>query len=70
MDETFKLVIDGVVWSAVWFDKEDDRIAEWYIYRDGEKVGKFAGYPADRGRVENFIRFFLAGRSASQVAMP
>ena len=69
MDEAFKLVIDGVVWDAVWFDKEDDRIAEWYIYRDGEKVGKFAGYPSNRQHVENFIRFFLAGRSASQVAM-
>ena len=66
MDETvLELVIDGVKWEAIWQDKEDDRIAEWYIFRGGEKVGKFAGYPSSRQRVENFIRFFLAGRLSS-----
>lgn len=65
MDTVFTLLIDGIDWDAVWFDKEVDRAAAWYIYRDGQKIGTFAGYPADRGHVENFIRFFLAGKLAN-----
>jgi hypothetical protein len=63
MNETeFTMVVNGVEYKAVWFDKEDDRKAEWYINRNGEKIGKYAGYPADRKHVENFIEFFLASR--------
>ena len=63
MNETqFTMVVNGVEYKDIWFDKEDDRKAEWYINRNGEKIGKFAGYPADRKHVENFIENFLAGR--------
>lgn len=60
--DQIKMTINGVEFTATWFDKEDDRVAEWYIYRNGEKVGKYAGRLANKKRVENFIEFFLAGR--------
>lgn len=61
-DEQFTMVVNGVEYKATWFPKEDDRRAEWYINRNGEKIGKYAGYPADRKHVENFIEFFLASK--------
>ena len=59
-NEQFSLTINGVTYNAVWFDKEDDRQAEWYIDANGERVGKFRGYPSNAKQVENFIRHFLA----------
>ena len=58
-NEEFTLTINGTDYKAIWFDKEDDRVAEWYIYRNGTKIGTYAGYPGNRQNVENFIRFFL-----------
>jgi len=61
MNETeFSLTINGTTFVATWFDKEDDRVAEWYIDANGERVGKFRGYPGNAKQVENFIRHFLA----------
>ena len=59
-DEQFTIELNGVEYRAVWFDKEDDRRAEWYILRNGTKIGTFAGYPANRPQVENFIRSYIA----------
>lgn len=61
-NEQIEMTINGVEYKAVWFDKEEDRQAEWYIMRNGEKIGAFAGYPGNKKQVENFIEFFLAGR--------
>jgi hypothetical protein len=60
-NEEIILTINGTTYKAVWFDKEDDRKAEWHISVDGKKVGKYYGYPADKKFVENFIRFYIAG---------
>ena len=61
MNETeFSLTINGTTYKATWFDKEDDRVAEWYIDANGERVGKVAGYPGNAKQVELFIRHFLA----------
>jgi hypothetical protein len=61
MNETeFSLTINGTTYIATWFDKEDDRVAEWHIDANGEHVGKFRGYPGNAKQVENFIRYFLA----------
>lgn len=58
--EEFSLTINEVNYRAVWFDKEDDRKAEWYIYSNGTKIGTYAGYPSNYKQVENFIRHFIA----------
>jgi hypothetical protein len=60
MDTDFNLTINGITYTAMWFDKEDDRVAEWYIFVNGSKIGSYAGYPGDAKHVENFIRNFLA----------
>jgi hypothetical protein len=60
MNTDFSLTINGTTYNAVWFDKEDDRRAEWYVSVNGNKIGSYAGYPGDAKHVENFIRNFLA----------
>lgn len=59
-NEQFSVTINGVTYNAIWHDKENDRKAEWYIYRNGTKIGTYAGYPSNRNNVENFIRFYLS----------
>lgn len=59
--EEISLTINGVTYRAMWFDKEEDRVAEWYISNDkGEQFGRFRGYPGNYKQVENFIRHFIA----------
>lgn len=60
MNDSFTIEVDGRVFKATWFEKEDDRLAEWYISVNGNTVARWAGRHDEEQYVENFIRFFVA----------
>lgn len=58
MDTDFSLTINGITYTAMWFDKEDDCGPYWSIFVDARKIGSYAGYPDDAKHVINLIRNF------------